>query len=132
MISNGTILFLERESHKAPEGSQRERLVNRYGNARVCPAKSQQSGHETPYGQCQCGCGKWLDSPGRGTPRKYNNRACRTRAWRRRKARKHVQPVPASDNGRPSRGIWLKLRSKLRNRIFGGRVTSPRPVRPGR
>ena len=41
----------------------------------------------TPFGLCQCGCGKPLRSAGRGTARKWASRACKTRVWRRNRHR---------------------------------------------
>ncbi len=49
------------------------------------PSTAQESRHVTPLLPCQCGCGRPLDSPGRGEARKYATPACRTRAWRRRR-----------------------------------------------
>ncbi len=49
------------------------------------PLETQNSHRVTPLGkQCECGCGRLLDSAGRGTPRKYALPECRQRAYRRR------------------------------------------------
>ncbi len=64
-------------------------------------AARQESRHVTPLMRCQCGCGRLLDSLGRGTPRKYATPACRTRAWRRRREPCAGAPstTPASGTG---------------------------------
>ena len=59
----------------------------------------------TPFGLCQCGCGKPLSSAGRGTLRKWATHACRTRAWRRRReARVGIPPDLTSEGSSGTQG----------------------------
>ncbi len=86
-------IFTE-EAQELPEKPIERRPGGEQGVLQYRPPTGQESRHVTPFGTCQCGCGKPLDSPGRGTPRKYATPACRTRAYRRRRDR-YVGNPPA-------------------------------------
>jgi len=78
MASNEKNPIFAEEAQQTPE----------YGVPQESPSTGLKRRHVTPLKKrCECGCGAWLDSPGRGTPRKFATGACRTRAWRHRRDR---------------------------------------------
>lgn len=85
---------------------------------------------------CQCGCGRHLNSLGRGTPRKYATAACRTRDYRRRRdpciASRSVHPSARSILAQDGFPRWMHTLSSFVKRLLRGKVTSPRPARSGR
>jgi hypothetical protein len=104
MISDERNPFFTEKAQQTPE----------HGVHQESPSTGLKRRHVTPLKKrCECGCGARLDSPGRGTPRKYATGACRTRAYRRRRAWPH------------------RLRS-FATRLIRGKVPPPRSARLGR
>ncbi len=101
MTSNARNLMSPEETQEGLEGVVDEK-PGEYRVAQDVPSSGQERRHETPLRPCQCGCGRPLDSRGRGTPRRYATPACRTRAWRRRRepCAGAPAPTPASGTGK--------------------------------
>ncbi len=133
MISTENTPVSPEQAHVAAEGCENGKPVVTHGISHDGSSTGQESRHVTPLGVCQCGCGKWLDSSGRGTPRKYATPACRTREYRRRRdpctGSRSVHPSARSILAQDGFPRWMHTLSSFVKRLLRGKVTPPRPVR---
>lgn len=133
MISTENTSIPPEQAHVAAEGCENGKPVVTHGISNDGSSTGQEGRHVTPLARCICGCRKPLDSPGRGTPRKYATPACRTRAYRRRRdpctASRPVHPSAKSALAQDGLPRWMHTLSSFVKRLLRGKVTPPRPVR---